>query len=438
MTNKNIDTPIYLNPTLIIQALIGLKNIRVISYQRQKRFIVLAIELLNISKQCGTCGMRAFIKDRPVAHYTDLPAFGVRVVLKWHKHRLKCVNTKCKVKSWTVTDHRIAAKNCLLTTRCAKWATEQVGRGRAVSDVARELGCDWHTINNVVTLYGEALLKADTKRVTHSTAIGLDETSFVKRSNAFQREYVTTVADVEHHQIIDILPTRDYREVAAWVHTQSNSWKQKIRYGALDMSAAYAAVYSVTLPNAKQVVDAFHLVQLANRKLDQIRRRVQQQNKGHRGRKNDPLYRIRRSLLKGEEKLSDEAAVRLESLLLLGDPDGEVAIAYRVKERIRQFYQCLNLEEARMMLTEVIEHCQKKVMPKELQQFARTLKKWFEKICNYHLARISNGPTEALNNLIKRVKRVGYGFTNFHNYRIRALLYAGRPNWRILGSIVVT
>jgi transposase len=38
---------------------------------------------------------------------------------------------------------------------------------------------------------------------------------------------------------------------------------------------------------------------------------------------------------------------------------------------------------------------------------------------------------------IKRIKRIGFGFRNFENYRIRALLYAGRPNWRVLGSIVV-
>ena len=49
----------------------------------------------------------------------------------------------------------------------------------------------------------------------------------------------------------------------------------------------------------------------------------------------------------------------------------------------------------------------------------------------------SIGPTESLNNLIKRIKRIGFGFRNFENYRIRALLYAGRPNWRVLGSIAV-
>jgi len=40
-----------------------------------------------------------------------------------------------------------------------------------------------------------------------------------------------------------------------------------------------------------------------------------------------------------------------------------------------------------------------------------------------------------MNNLIKRVKRVAFGFTNFRNYRVRALLYAGKPDWSLLPSI---
>jgi transposase len=142
-------------------------------------------------------------------------------------------------------------------------------------------------------------------------------------------------------------------------------------------------------------------------------------------------------LLVGEEKLSAEATSRLASLLELGDPGAEVAIAYRVKERLRDFYRATNPDEARQLLEELQGHCLKRAMPPEVQKLGRTIRDWFAKICNYHLAKMSNGPTEALNNLIKRIKRVGFGFRNFENYRIRALLYAGRPNWRVLGSIVV-
>ncbi len=83
------------------------------------------------------------------------------------------------------------------------------------------------------------------------------------------------------------------------------------------------------------------------------------------------------------------------------------------------------------------DHCLRKTMPPEIQKLGRTIRQWFDKICNFQVARVSNGPTEAIKNLIKRIKRVGFGFRNFQNYRIRALLYAGKPNWRVLGSIVV-
>lgn len=437
MKNKYRDTFVVSEPSRIVQALVGLKNVRVLAYRRAGADVELLIEQVELTRFCPSCGAQAQIKDRPVVRYVDLPVFGTPMRLAWRKHRLRCPHERCHRRSWTSGDHRIAAKNCRLTTRCAKWATEQVGRGRAVSDVARELGCDWHTINDAVTTYGEALLAADTKRLTLTTAIGLDETSFVKLGTQRSRQYVTTVADVANHQILEILPTRDFTDVARWVHEQPGSWKGTIRFGALDMSNVYAAVYSVTLPKARQVVDAFHCVQLANRALDEIRRRTQREHTGHRGRRDDPLFRVRRVLLTGEERLNQAAQQRLTSLLELGDPNGEVAIAYRVKERLREFYRCTDLNTAHAMLTELIEHCQRPAMPAELRKLGRTLNKWFDKICNFHIARVSNGPTEALNNLIKRIKRIGFGFRNFGNYRVRALLYAGKPNWRILGSIVV-
>jgi transposase len=73
-----------------------------------------------------------------------------------------------------------------------------------------------------------------------------------------------------------------------------------------------------------------------------------------------------------------------------------------------------------------------------VKTFGRTLKNWFDPILAWHQARVSNGPTEGMNNLLKRVKRVAFGFTNFENFRIRALLYAGKPNFRTLDSMIVT
>lgn len=437
MTQQTGSTFVLGHPSEIVQALVALKEVRVLHYARRGFDVELMIEQIVEAAHCPTCGGAARVKERPVVRYIDLPVFGVPMRLAWKKHRMVCVESDCPKRTFSLGDHRIAAKNCLLTTRAAKWATEQVGTGRTVKEVAGELACDWHTVNDAVTTYGKALLEADRKRMNKTSAIGLDETKFVKLSPHSHADYATTVVDVEHHQIIDVLPSRSYVEVAAWLDKQPQAWKERIDFGALDMSDTYAAVYSVVLPRAHQVVDPFHAVSLANRCLDAVRRRVQNEQTGHRGRRDDPLYRVRRVLLRGEEHLDDKASQRLWSLLELGDPGAEVAIAYRIKERLRDFYATSDPDEARQLLEELKGHCLKKAMPPEVQKLGRTISKWFDKLCNYHLAKVSNGPTEALNNLIKRIKRIGFGFRNFENYRIRALLYAGKPNWRVLGSIVV-
>ena len=420
-----------------MQALVGLKDVRVVHYKRTGPEVELMVEQVVDDVRCPGCERPALVHERPVVHYVDLPVYGTPMSLAWKKHRMRCISPECPKRTWVLEDHRIAAKNCLLTTRAAKWATAQVGGGRTVKEVAGELACDWHTVNDAVTTYGKALLEADRNRLNKTAAIGLDETSFVKLGVHSHTAYATTVADVENHQIIDILPSRNFIDVAAWLDKQPKAWKERIRFGALDMSATYAAVYSVILPKATQVVDSFHAISLANGCLDAVRRRVQSEQTGHRGRRDDPLYRARRALLVGEERLGPQTSERLASLLDLGDPDAEVAIAYRIKERFRDFYRASGLQQARELLKELERHCLKAAMPPEVQRLGRTIRRWFDKICNYHLARVSNGPTEALNNLVKRIKRIGFGFRNFENYRIRALLYAGRPNWRVLGSIVV-
>ena len=66
-------------------------------------------------------------------------------------------------------------------------------------------------------------------------------------------------------------------------------------------------------------------------------------------------------------------------------------------------------------------------MLRELQQLGRTLRRWADEITAWHWAEVSNGPTEAMNSLIKPIKRVGFGFRRFAHYRLRVLLYAANP-----------
>ena len=425
------------DPTEIVSHLVGLKDVRVLSYARRGPAGVITLEQIVAELTCPRCFGRAWVKDRPVVSYTDLPFGGVPMTVLWKKHRLVCPNELCEMGSFTLSDHRIAAVGCMLTTRAAKWVVRQIGAGQTVSHLASELNCGWDVVNGAMRIYGEALLRADTKRLKETTAIGLDEALFVRHGRYKYKSWSTTVCDVANHQLIDVIPTRDFTKVAGWLRSQPHHVRERLAYGCLDMSRTYSAVFSVVTPKATRVIDRFHVMRHANKALDEVRRRVQQQRLGHRGHAGDPLYRARKLLVMRASARDPELTARLEGLLALGDPDGEVALAYGVKEAVARFYETEDANEATELLRDVIETAEKASSPFELRRLARTLRNWFEPIVAWHKARVSNGPTEGMNNLLKRVKRVAFGFTNFENYRIRALLYAGHPNFRVLDSIVV-
>jgi transposase len=51
---------------------------------------------------------------------------------------------------------------------------------------------------------------------------------------------------------------------------------------------------------------------------------------------------------------------------------------------------------------------------------------WEAELLAFHaIDGCSNAPTEAVNPLVKKVKRAGHGFRNFANYRLRLLLHCG-------------
>jgi transposase len=123
--------------------------------------------------------------------------------------------------------------------------------------------------------------------------------------------------------------------VDRWLGARTQDWLARITTVALDPWRGYASALVGQLGHATVVVDHFHAIKLANTVVDQVRRIVQQATLGHRGRKRDPLYRIRRLLLVAAEQLTSRGRVRLRAGLAVGDPTGEVAVAWQGKELLR-------------------------------------------------------------------------------------------------------
>ena len=189
------------------------------------------------------------------------------------------------------------------------------------------------------------------------------------------------------------------------------------------------------LPDAVQVADPFHVVRAANTALDECRRRVQNETLGHRGRKADPLFKARRRLSIAAERLTADGKQRLVGLLNAGDPTRQVWFGVERKGGCPSTYDFTDPDLARAWVNEICRDFVDETMPLEVRRLGRTIKKWKAEIVAWHDGHVTNGPTEALNNLIKRVKRVAFGFHRFEHYRIRSLLYAGKPNWDLLPTV---
>ena len=217
-------------------------------------------------------------------------------------------------------------------------------------------------------------------------------------------------------------------DLRRWTRGADPDWLAGIEVVATDLAESFRAGLSPHLDHATRVADPFHVVRVGNRCLDKVRRRVQQETLGHRGRKADPLYRIRKLLLTGAERLDERGNQRLLLGLRVGDPEDEVLGAWLAKESVRDVYLAESPAEAALLLDKAIAGCAADDV-EEIRSLGRTLASWRAEILAHHDTGASNGPTEGLNLLVKKVKRCGHGFRNFGHYRLRVLLHAGGVVW---------
>jgi len=373
---------------------------------------------------CVGCGVRAELHGRRTVRVRDLPVGGRPVVLCWRKRLWRCREPACKVRTWTERAAAIGPR-AVLTQRARAEACQRVGKdAHAVAAVARDLGVGWATVMRAVRDHGSPLVD-DAARLEGVAALGLDETTFLKATRLAPTRYVTGLVDLEGGRLLDVVADRTRAAVDDWLGARPVDWLAQVGTVALDPWRGYANALTARLGHARVVVDHFHAVRLANAVVDQGRRRTQQATLGHRGRKHDPLYRIRKLLLTAAEQLTGRGRVRLRAGLAAGDPTGEVAAAWQGKELLRAVYAAVGTAAARAALDRFYRWCDGVQVP-ELSRLARTVRAWEVEILAFHATNgCSNGLTEAVNLLIKKVKRVGHGFRNFANYRLRLLLHCG-------------
>ena len=413
--------------TGLTEALLGLSGFRVLEVLETDAEVIIDIETLADVAGCAECGVRAEAQDRMAVEIRDLACFGRAARLRWHKRRWRCADGDCDAKTWTETSTHVSARTVL--TRRAGWeACRQVGaNARPVAGLARELGVCWSTVMEAVIEHGTPLVD-DPDRVGPVTNLGVDETSFLKASRRHPTLYATSLVDLDRRRLIDMVEGNSAADLRRWCSQQDEAWLAGIATVATDLAESYRAGLRSHLAHAERVADPFHVVRVANRCVDKVRRRVQHETFGHRGRKDDPLYRIRKLLLTGTERLDEPGNRRFLLGLRMGDPNDEVLGSWLAKEAVRDIYLTDDPQAAELLVDKAIFGCLGDDV-EEIRSLGRTLASWRTEIVAHHRTGASNGPTEGLNLTVKKVKRCGHGFRSFENYRLRVLLHVGGVRW---------
>jgi len=411
----------------LAEALLGLDGFRVLDVTETDAELVVRVETMAEVAGCLECGVRAEAQDRLTVEYRDLPCFGRPTRLVWWKRRWRCRQDDCEAKTWTEVAASFSQR-AVLTARAGWDACRQVGQNaRPVAQLARELGVCWDTVMTAVVEHGQPLVD-DSARVGDVAKLGVDETAFLTAKRRHPTKYVTGMVDLDRRILIDLIEGNTAADLGEWLESQPPEWVKGVKVVAADLADSYRAATRKHLPDAVRVADPFHVVRVGNRCLDKVRRRVQNETLGHRGRKDDPLYKIRKIMLTGAERLDDTGRARMLLGLRAGDPNDEVAGAWLAKESVRDLYLTADPKDAELLLDKTVAGCLADEVA-EIQSLGATLKQWRSEILNHHQTGASNGPTEALNLNVKRIKRCGRGFRNFDNYRLRVLLHTGGVNW---------
>ena len=139
-------------------------------------------------------------------------------------------------------------------------------------------------------------------------------------------------------RLLDLVPGRSGKVYKTWLHDHGDAFRAQVKVAPRDPFHGYKNAIDDQLEDATAVLDAFHVVKLATAAVDEVRRRVQQDIHGHRGRKNDPLDRICNILRAGKENLTPRQHARLEWAFLADKQRVEVEVAWHCAQQLRSVY----------------------------------------------------------------------------------------------------
>ena len=382
--------------------LLNLADLKVQKVEESDHDYHVYAEASNTPSACNHCSSRRLIgHGRNEQVIRDLPTHGKRLAIYVDTRRWRCQDCG---KTFMETLPAVNAKR-EMTDRLVKWIGQQSLK-RTFASIADDTGLDEKTIRNIFRDYVnelEAQFRFETPKW-----MGIDEIHLIRPR--------CVISNIGNNTIVNMLPNRDKKTVVNYLYQLEG--KREVQYVAMDMWTPYRDAVKTVLPDARIVIDKFHVVRMANDALEKVRKSLREQltPKQRRG-----LMHDRFVLLKRERDLNDQ-----ELLLLDGWTKNypELGAAYLLKEDVCAIYERSADQHAAIAASEAWS---KAVVPEIRDAFSdliRAFTNWQPFILNYFEHPVTNAYTESLNSLIRVMNRLGRGYS-FEALRAKILFTEG-------------
>ena len=234
------------------------------------------------------------------------------------------------------------------------------------------------------------------------------------KGNASKEKYQVALNDPVRRMPLDILPSRDTQELIDYFMQFPRHERAKVKAVVMDLSPIFRKVVRTVFPNAVIIGDRFHIQRLVLWAMERVRKKVQKELKdGLRVKRNKAILR------KSGVELTDRELKKLREIL---GKSRQLHCAYALKEHFRYIVRHFHTaEEFGASLDAWLQSVQESGL-EEFSSLLTSFKGWQEEIINGMTGAYSNAYTEGLNNKIKVIKRVSFGFRSFERFRKKILI----------------
>jgi transposase len=401
--------PLWMENFEIYRVLLNIPNLCISDVRvLKKRLEIVCFVKTEVTEcKCPNCQKETkVVNQRVIRHVRDLDISGRQVWLELSVRQFHCKNCNRYFqedldfvdlgKSYT---HRQAQYIFLL---CKKQSYTEVG---AIVDMCPK------TVERLMLCECErrAALK---ERYAQVRRLGIDEQSHRKGKG----DYFCVLTDLDRGIVVDMLQSRLKEDLIAHFNAQVADFCAQITDVSCDLWSAYISVAETCFPQANIILDRFHVTKLLNNGLDVFRKALRTEEVD-----NDNFKKLKWILFKQYHVLSDKELDRLDAAIA---DCPRIDILYKKRESFHHILDNAPDVATALVQIDVWLASLKTEAITEFDAFAKMLKKHKQLVANYVTDYLSNAVTEGLNNLIRSVRRISFGMTNFKNLRLRVFAFS--------------